>query len=295
MNEQEWIDRGKEVLLEYGPKVLGALLILVIGYVLAKLITAFARRVMERTRMDGALIPFLSGLVYMLLMALVIIAAISKLGVNTTSFAAVMAAAGLAIGLALQGSLSNFAAGVMILFRRPFTTGDFVEVAGTSGNVESISIFSTELTTPDNKRIIVPNGKIIDDLITNYNVKPTRRIDLEVGISYDDDLRHAKEVLERILRDEGRVLDEPPAQVAVSGLGDSSVKFVVRPWVRTEDYWAARFAIIEAIKTTFDVEGISLPFPQQEVHYRQVEGKKGGQAAGSLPPAGAPSGTPPAS
>lgn len=266
----EWTDNIKHALESYGPSALATAVILVIGFLGARLLRSLLRRGMRKARIDDALIGFLSGLVYALLLAFVVIAALSKLGVNTTSFAAVVAAAGLAIGLALQGSLSNFAAGVMLIARRPFTLGNFIDAAGTSGSVEAITIFTTELKTPDNKKVIVPNAEILGGVITNYSAESTRRIDLVVGIGYDDDIRRAKEVLEGVLAAEERVLAEPASLVAVSELGDSSVNLVVRPWVATADYWPVRFALTERIKLELDAAGISIPYPQRDVHLHQV-------------------------
>jgi small conductance mechanosensitive channel len=224
--------------------------------------------------MDQTLGVFLSRVAYMLLLALVVVAAIQKLGVDTTSFAAIIAAAGLAIGFALQGSLSNFAAGVMIIALRPFKVGDYIEAGGVSGSVSAVSVFATELKTPDNKKVIVPNSAITSGNITNYSAEDTRRIDLVVGVGYGDDIGKAKGVLEGILAEDERILAEPKATVAVSELGASSVDFVVRPWVRAESYWPVKFDLTERIKNRLDEEGINIPYPQRDVHVYNVEPAK---------------------
>jgi len=263
--------RVQAILTEYGFDVIAAIAIFILGWWLAKILTRVVRRVTRHAGADDTLTTFLSNLLFMGAMALVVIATLEKLGVNTTSFAAVIAAAGLAVGLALQGSLSNFAAGVMLIFFRPFKAGDFVEAAGISGKVSEVRVFSTVLHTPDNKEITVGNSAILDDNITNYSARTTRRIDLVIGIGYDDDIRKAKAILEGLLEAEERVLADPEWTVAVSELGDSSVNFVVRPWVATDDYWPVRFDLIEKIKLTFDEEGISIPYPQRDVHVFQEQ------------------------
>ena len=250
-------------------KILAAVAILVLGRILVGVVTGVVRRMMERHKVEATLSKFLVSLTRIALMTFVIIAAIRALGVETTSFIAVIGAAGLAIGLALQGSLANLASGVMLVLFRPFKVGDYVEAGGTAGTVAVIHIFSTVLTTPDNKKVILPNGRITADNITNYSAMDTRRIDMVFGIGYDDDLKKAKTVLEGILREDGRVLADPAPTVAVMELGDSSINFAVRPWVRTADYWSVYFDINEKVKLTFDREGISIPFPQQDVHLFQ--------------------------
>lgn len=250
-------------------KILAAVAILVLGRILVGVVTGVVRRMLERHKVEATLSKFLVSLTRIALMTFVIIAAIRALGVETTSFIAVIGAAGLAIGLALQGSLANLASGVMLVLFRPFKVGDYVEAGGTAGTVDVIHIFSTVLTTPDNKKVILPNGKITADNITNYSAMDTRRIDLVFGIGYDDDLKKAKTVLEGILREDERILEDPAPTVAVMELGDRSINFAVRPWVRTADYWSVYFDINEKVKLTFDREGISIPFPQQDVHLFQ--------------------------
>ncbi len=261
----------REAMLAYAPGVVAAFVILLLGWWVAKGITALVRRGMNRANVDPTLTGFLGNLLYMVLMGLVIISALGKLGVNTTSFAAILGASALAVGLALQGSLGNFASGVMLIFFRPFKAGDFVEAGGVSGVIQEVRIFATVIHTPDNKRIIVPNGAIIENAITNYSANDTRRIDLVIGIGYDDDIRQAKALLLDILRNESRVLAAPEPTVGVVELADSSVNFVVRPWVRTNDYWDVRFALTEEIKLKLDANGISIPFPQRDVHLKHNE------------------------
>lgn len=257
-------------LFELGPNLLAAIVILVGGYVAVKLVTAVVRRALEKSRVDTTLARFVASLVNMLLLALVIVAALAKLGIDTTSFAAIVAAAGLAIGFALKDSLGNFASGVMLIGLRPFKAGDYVEAGGVSGSVQEVSIFSTVLKTPDNKMVIVPNGSITASSITNFSAFDTRRLDLVIGIGYDDDIAKAKRILEEILAADERVLEEPKPVIAVLELGDSSVNLAVRPWAQTSDYWPLHFDLLETIKTTFDAEEISIPYPQRDVHLHQV-------------------------
>ncbi|MET1254763.1 mechanosensitive ion channel family protein [Aliikangiella maris] len=257
--------------IPYGLNLLFALAIFIIGKWLVKTIVKVIDKLLEKAKLDSILIDFISGIVSALLMLFVIIASVGQLGVDTTSLVALIGAAGLAIGLSLQSSLQNFASGVMLIVFRPFTAGNFVEVAGIAGVVEKISIFSTQLRTGDNKQMIVPNGKIYGDVITNYSAKDTRRVDMKFGIGYGDDLKKAKEIIKRILDEDERILKDPAPVVAVSELGDSSVNFVVRPWVNSDDYWPVFFDIHEKVKLTFDAEGISIPFPQMDVHLHKED------------------------
>ena len=252
--------------VEFGGKVLVAIAIFIVGRIIARMISKTLRKVMQKQEVDKILETFVSNLAYWVLMVFVIIAAINHLGIQTTSLIAVMGAAGLAIGLALQGSLSNFAAGVLIVIFRPYRVGDFVEAAGISGAVVQVQILTTILRTADNKQIIVPNSEIMSSIITNYSANETRRVDLTVGVSYDDDLDKVRKTLEELVNADDRILKDPECLIAVSALADSSVNFNVRPWVKTEDYWGVYFALTEAIKKRFDQEGISFPFPQQDVH-----------------------------
>jgi small conductance mechanosensitive channel len=260
----------QEALAAWGPSLIAAVAVLLIGWWLARLLTGVLRRMMSRASVDPTLTSFVSNLAYMGLMALVVISALGQLGVNTTSFAALIAAAGLAIGFALQGSLGNFAAGVMLIFFRPFKAGDFVEAGGVSGVVEEVQVFATRIRTGDNKEITVPNGQITGGAIVNYSAKDTRRIDLVFGIGYDDDLAKAKHILRDVVTADERVLKDPEPVIAVVELADSSVNFVVRPWVKTGDYWPVYFDLTERIKLEFDAQGISIPFPQTDVHVHPV-------------------------
>ena len=245
--------------------------ILIGGIWLAKQIKKYVVLIMERRNIDALLASFSSNIVYVALVAFVVIAALSQLGIQTTSFVAIIGAAGLAIGLALQGSLANFASGVMIIAFRPFKVGDFIEAGGVAGVVEGIQIFSTQMRTGDNKAIIIPNSGITSGNITNYSAKDTRRVDMVFGIGYGDDIKKAKDILMELITDDERILKDPEPLVAVSELGDSSVNFVVRPWVNSADFWGVKFDYTEAVKLRFDKEGISIPFPQQDVHLHKVE------------------------
>jgi small conductance mechanosensitive channel len=225
---------------------------------------------MQKSNMDKTLETFICNLVRMALYLFVVIAAVNQLGIQTTSLIAVLGAAGLAIGLALQGSLSNFASGVLIVLFRPYKVGDFIEGAGIAGSVVDVQILTTILKTGDNKRVIVPNSQIMGSIITNYSSNDQRRIDLVVGVSYDDDLDKVRDEFIALVAAEDRILDDPACLIAVSELADSSVNFVVRPWVKTADYSAVKFSLTEAIKKRFDEVGISFPFPQQDVHLHNV-------------------------
>jgi len=243
-----------------------AIAIVVIGRIVVKWLVKLVRKLMVRADLDPILINFIGSIVNAILLLFVFIAALDKLGVDTTSLIALLGAAGLAIGLALQGSLQNFAAGVMLIVFRPFKLGDFIEAAGVVGVVEQISIFSTIMKTGDNREIIVPNGQIYSGAITNFSAKDTRRIDMVFGIGYDDDMLKAKKIMADILTAHELILAEPAPAVAVAELADSSVNFNVRPWVKSGDYWGVRSELIEQIKLAFDKEGISIPYPQMDIH-----------------------------
>lgn len=243
--------------------------IFLIGRWFAQAITRVVGKVAKKARLDETLVKFLENIVYAVLMVVVIMAAVDRIGVPTTSFAAILAAAGFAIGFALQGSLGNFAAGVMLIVFKPFKVGDFVEAGGQSGVVEEIHIFNTLMRTGDNIKIIVPNSSITGGTIRNFSAKATRRIDLVIGCGYDDDLKAVKQFLLDVVKAESRVLEDPVPVVAVSELGESSVNFVVRPWVKSADYWATRWDLTEAIKLGFDERGFSIPYPQRDVHVFQ--------------------------
>ncbi|MCA9110922.1 MAG: mechanosensitive ion channel [Planctomycetaceae bacterium] len=266
----EFKDQALEYLETHGPQLLinivTAIVIYYVGKIVAAILTRMMSRVLARTKMDEMLVRFLTNIVYYLLLAIVAMAALEQLGVETTSFAAVLAAAGFAIGMALQGSLGNFAAGVMLVVFRPFKMGDFVEAGGVMGTVEEIALFSTILKTPDNRRVIVPNGEITNGVITNNSHNPTRRIDLVIGCAYGDDLLAVKSFLNDVIDEDPRILDDPEPQVAVSELGESSVNFIVRPWVKTSDYADVKYALTERIKLGFDQRGFNFPFPSRDVY-----------------------------
>ncbi|MEE9529748.1 MAG: mechanosensitive ion channel domain-containing protein [Syntrophobacteria bacterium] len=250
----------------YGIKIIAAIVIFVVGRWVARALRNATKKMMAKGNVDETLISFVGNLTYIALLAFVIIASLNQLGIQTTSFIAVIGAAGLAIGLALQGSLANFAAGVLMIIFRPFKAGDYIEGAGVAGTVEEIQIFATQLKTPDNKTIIVPNGKMMGDNITNYSAKDTRRVDMVIGVGYGDDLKKVREILEDILAKDDRFLEDPAPTIGVLELGDNSVNFAVRPWVKKEDYWGAYFDVTETVKRRFDEEGISIPYPQRDVH-----------------------------
>ncbi|MDA3917355.1 MAG: mechanosensitive ion channel [Deltaproteobacteria bacterium] len=250
----------------YSIKIVAAILIFLIGKWLCRRITNLLTKIMEKNNIDVTLVKFLGSIVYYTLFIVVMIAVAGQLGINTTSFLTIIGAAGLAIGLALKDSLSNFASGVMLIMFRPIKIGDFVDAGGVTGTVKSIDIFNTTINSPDNQKHIVPNASITSGVITNVTANDNRRVDLVIGIGYDDDIVKAKGILEAIIKKEERVLENPATNIAVSELGDSSVNFVVRPWVKTSDCWDVYFDLTEEIKITFDKEGISIPYPQQDVH-----------------------------
>lgn len=258
-------------LVEYGLNALSALLIFFIGKWICRKLTNLFVRILKAREVDQTLIKFLEGIFYYLLFSAVIIATIGQLGIKTTSFLAIIGAASLAVGLALKDSLANFSSGVMLILFRPFRVGDLVTVGGETGVVEKVSVFSTIMNTTDNQKKIIPNGAIANSPITNQTANPTRRVDLIIGIGYDDDIRKAKETLLNIVENEEKVLKDPAPVIAVSELADSSVNLVVRPWVKTEDYWKVWFTLTEKIKLTFDEQGISIPYPQRDIHLMPSE------------------------
>jgi small conductance mechanosensitive channel len=261
-----------ELLTIYGLKVIAGIAVLIVGRWIAKGLTGFTEKLMNKRQVDPTIVSFVANMTYIGLLVFVVLAALGQLGIQTTSFIAVIGAAGLAIGLALQGSLSNFAAGFLMIIFRPFKVGDFIQGAGVSGTVEKIQIFTTQIITPDNKTIIIPNAKLSGDNIVNYSVKGTRRVDLVFGIGYGDDIDKARKIITDVIEKDARVLKDPPPVIAVMELADSSVNFAVRPWVKVLDYWDLWFDVTETIKKRFDAEGISIPFPQHDVHvYRHKE------------------------
>lgn len=259
----------------YALNIAVAIVIFVVGkYIAKKLTNMFANLMSKKENADKTLIKFLENIIYYILLVIVILTSLKQLGIDTTSFLAILGAAGLAIGLALKDSLSNFASGVMIILFKPFRVGDFVEAGGTSGSIDEVGIFNTIFKTPDNQKIIVPNGQITSGTIKNVNAHDTRRVDLLVGIGYDDDIKKAKQVLNSIVEADERVLKDKGITVAVSELADSSVNFVVRAWVNTPDYWNVKFDLTEQVKLTFDKEGISIPYPQTDMHVYNYEAKE---------------------
>lgn len=259
-----------EAALPFAINVLVALAIYIIGRWIAKKLVALLIRIMKVQKLDDALVEFMSSIASVLFSFVVALVALEQLGVDTTSLLALLGAAGLAVGLALKDSLANFAAGVMLILFKPFKLGDFVEAGGIAGVVERISVFSTQFRTGDNREIIVPNSGIYGGVITNFSAKPTRRIDLVIGIGYGDDIKKAQDTLLAILENDERILKDPAPVVAVDELADSSVNFVVRPWVKSADYWAVKWDLLATIKNTFDEKNISIPFPQQDVHMHQI-------------------------
>lgn len=260
---------SQEYVLPWVINIALAVAIFIVGRLIVKLLMKVVGRLLRRSKMDEMLVNFVSTIINALLMLFVIIAALGQLGVDTTSLIALIGAAGLAIGLSLQDSLKNFAAGVMLIIFRPFKTGDFVEAGGVSGIVEKITIFNSIFRSGDNREIIIPNGKIYSDNIINYSARDTRRVDMVFGIGYGDDLLKAKQVLCDILDQDERVLKDPAPVVSVAELADSSVNFNVRPWVKSEDYWAVLWDTTEKVKLEFDRQGISIPFPQMDLHLHQ--------------------------
>jgi small conductance mechanosensitive channel len=268
MELQHYLDPEmiRTYLVPWGIRVLTALAILVIGRWLARAIVRVIERVMARARLDAMLTSFLGNILYTVLLLVVVIAALDRLGIQTTSLLAVFGAAGLAIGLALKDSLSNFSSGVMLIVFRPFKVGDFIEAAGMSGAVEEVRIFNTVLRTGDNREIIIPNSHVYGGPITNVSARPTRRIDLVLGIGYDDDIRRAKQLIEEAFAADARILADPAPAVSVAELADSSVNLNIRPWVLTADYWDVRSDLLLRLKQSFDANGIHIPYPQRDIH-----------------------------
>jgi len=265
-NVQKYSQIGIDKLIEHGPGLVLALIVLFVGLWVIKRVTNLVRKNLEGKATDPTLARFLISLVSIGFKALLFISFASMINIETTSFVALLGAAGLAIGLALQGTLANFAGGVLILMFRPYRVGDFIDAQGITGTVRSIQIFNTILTTGDNKRVIVPNGAISNGIITNFSAEDTRRVDFVFGIGYDDDIDKAKSVLHRLIKEEERIFSEPESLVVVSELADSSVNFSVRTWVKASDYWGVYFSMTEKVKIAFDAEELSIPYPQTDVH-----------------------------
>ena len=265
----EYYKMGLDMLVMYVPKIVTAILVFVIGLWIVKFLVSGFNKASRKSKMDASLQKFLSSLFGMTLKILVVISVISMLGVETTSFVAILGAAGLAVGFALQGSLSNFAGGVLILIFKPFKVGDFIEGAGHAGSVHSIEVLATTLKTPDNKTIIIPNGQLSGSSIINYSTEEKRRVDFVFGISYGDDMAKAKNIIQSVVSADERIHKDPEPFIVVSNLGDSSVDITLRVWVNTPDYWAVYFATTEKVKAAFDKEKISIPFPQMDIHQYQ--------------------------
>jgi len=262
-----WVSENQELILSYTIKFVVALLILIIGKMVANSVAKLLGKGMQKKGVDNAVISFLSAIVKSVIFIAAVLMALSQVGVQTTSFIAILGAAGLAIGLSLQGSLSNMASGVLIILFRPFRSGEYVEAGGVSGSVDEVNIFQTVLKTPDNKVVFVPNAQITSQPITNYSREATRRVDLLIGVSYDADLHKTKEVLESVLAADKRLLKEPAWNVQVHALNSSSVDFIVRPWVKSEDYWSVYWDLMREIKLALDQNGIGIPYPQMDVHF----------------------------
>lgn len=260
-------------LSQYGLRILGAVVIFLVGRWLAGLVSKMIEKALIRSKVDETIARFIKHLTHIAALVFVVIAALAAVGIETTQVAVVIGAAGLAIGLALQGSLANFASGFLMIILKPFKVGDFIEAAGTKGTVKEIGIFNTYVNTPDNIRVIIPNAKLTGDNIMNYTANGTRRVDLVIGVSYEDDLKKAKRVIEQVLAEDERVLDDPPPTVAVVDLADSSVNFVVRPWVNAADYWNVYFDTTAKVKLSLEENDITIPFPQRDIHIKN-EGKK---------------------
>ncbi len=267
MNLDSLLKQMPELTLAYLFRLVSAVLILYLGRWAVRGGINLFRGFLRRKKVDETLVSFFSNLLQSVLMVLILIAALAQVGIQTTSLVALLGAAGLAVGLSLQGSLSNFAAGVLIVIFKPFRVGDAIEAAGVLGIVEEIGILTAELRTPDNRKVLVPNSKIMADSIVNYTAKPTRRLDLKVQVSYSDDLQKVRRVLESVLAEEPRLLKDPAPVIGVLELGENGVTFAVRPWVSTADYWPVFFALNQRIKERFDQEGITIPFPQRVVHF----------------------------
>jgi small conductance mechanosensitive channel len=264
-------DESIEVLVSYGGGLVTAIAVFIIGRWVAKFVTGVIVRASRRAKVDETLLGFLQNVIYLMLLTVVCIASLGRLGVNTTSLSAILAAAGFAVGMALQGSLGNIASGVMLVVFKPFKVGDYVELGGTSGTVVEIQMFSTILLTPDNVRVVVPNGNITSGAISNYSAESRRRIDLVIGCGYNDDLKAVRSFLEETVATDTRILRDPAPVVAVAELGDSSVNFIVRPWVPSGDYWAVKFDLTEQIKLGFDEHGFTIPYPSQDVFMHRPE------------------------
>lgn len=271
----DWFAENQESIFFFAGKVVVALVIIIGGFILARALANTLVRRLDKSNIDNAVVSFMAGIIRTIIIIAALLMALSHVGVQTTSFIAILGAAGLAIGLALQGSLSNFASGVLIMIYRPFKSGDYVDAGGTAGTVQRIELFTTIFKTPDNKLVIVPNSKITGSEITNFSEEPTRRVDMVIGVSYSADLKKTKEVLMDVITSDERTLKDPAPRVAVTALNDSSVDFIVRPWVKSADYWPMYWDSMERIKNALDENGIGIPFPQMDVHLHHPDGAAG--------------------
>lgn len=268
-----WLAENQEAILLFAGKFIVALAIVIGGFVISRILTSGMKKRLHKSKIDNAVVSFMAGIIRTIIIIASLLMALSHVGVQTTSFIAILGAAGLAVGLALQGSLSNFASGVLIMIYRPFKSGDYVDAGGIAGTVERIELFITILKTPDNKIVMVPNSRITGNEITNFSQEPIRRVDMVIGVSYNADLKKTKEVLMEVISSDERMLTDPAPRVSVTALNDSSVDFIVRPWVKSEDYWPMYWDSMERIKNALDANGIGIPYPQMDVHLHHPEGE----------------------
>ncbi|MCC5855659.1 MAG: mechanosensitive ion channel [Idiomarina sp.] len=276
MNEFiDWITQNQDAILLMSAKIAVALFIVVGGVIVARTVSRTLINRLDKSSVDNAVVSFMAGIVRTIIIIAALLMALSHVGIQTTSFIAILGAAGLAVGLALQGSLSNFASGVLIMIYRPFKSGDYIDAGGTMGTVQRIELFTTVMKTPDNKIVVVPNSRITGAAITNFSEEPIRRVDMVIGVSYAADLQKAKQVLTDVILADERTLQDPAPRVAVSELADSSVNFIVRPWVKSEDYWPMYWDSMEKIKLALDANGVGIPFPQMDVHLHHPKGEAG--------------------
>lgn len=271
MSVQEVLNQVIGIAVEYGPKLIGAIAVWIIGGWIIKALTKAFTKIMVKRNIDESLKPFLKGIVATLLKAMLVISVLGMVGIEMTSFIAILGAAGLAVGLALSGTLQNFAGGVMLLIFKPFKVGDLIDAQGYLGTVNEIQIFNTILKTPDNKTIIIPNGGLSTSAMTNYSTEDKRRVDWTIGIGYGDDANKAQEVIKKICNEDSRILKDPEVFIAVSELADSSVNFAVRAWVKSEDYWAVFFDMNKKVYEVFGKEGLNIPYPQMDIHLHKNE------------------------
>lgn len=263
------IEDLKTFFLDYGPKLIGAILVLLFGLWIIKMISRGMVKILDKRNIDESLKPFLRTLVSVLLKILLVVSVLGMIGIEMTSFIAILGAVGLAIGLALSGTLQNFAGGVLILLFKPYKVGDFIDAVGHMGSVNEVQIFNTVLKTPDNKTIVIPNGSLVNASVVNFSTQPTRRVDWTFGIAYGDSIETAQEIIKNLIKDDDRILKDPAPFTAVSELADSSVNIVTRAWVNSSDYWGVFFDMNAHVYNTFNKEGINIPFPQMDVHLQK--------------------------